>query len=150
MKDIRKNEKKCFQKNIYSRETEKKTCQARGNMLYLTMSNTFCTRQKWEEIGITRLIATGITEQSKLRGDINFGMLGFLLLIQPVFGIEFEKGDGAFRNMDIGFDQYEVPFISWLGHTGLYWDFLEYPPTDPWDQRFIQMQGWGLELNHIC
>lgn len=64
------------------------------------------------------------------------------------FAFEFEKGDGLMRNYDFFFDLYDLPFEPWPGHAGMYWDFLEYPPTEPHDQRLIEMQGAGLVLTN--
>jgi len=64
------------------------------------------------------------------------------------YSFEFEKGDGVFRDYDSLFDLYDLPLEIWPGHTGMYWQFLKYPPTEPWDQNLMEMQPSGLVLTH--
>ncbi|HBU68963.1 MAG TPA: hypothetical protein DEE98_01105 [Elusimicrobia bacterium] len=46
------------------------------------------------------------------------------------------------------FDLYDLPLQTWPGHAGMYWDFMEYPPADPFDHRLIEMQASGIQFTH--
>ena len=59
-----------------------------------------------------------------------------LLIVINAHCLGLEKGDGIFRSQSIPF----------AGHAALYWEFMEYPPVDSWDQKIIEMPGTGQGL----